>query len=146
VECPSCFVGPCPHKNRDYHNGSNFWKFYLIKIGFTLGKLVSLVKVFRLFRLERIFLVFRVWTQWVDGQHLIYWQGHVFVMPCLMPPTPMMSTSFKIKGFKNRLIFLTCFNFNFSVAMDSKYEALIQGVSMIMHPHSSINIQARDGK
>jgi len=43
------FIGP------DYRIGSNFWKFYLIRIGFTLGELVSLVKVFRLFRLERIF-------------------------------------------------------------------------------------------
>jgi hypothetical protein len=48
---------------RDYSIGSNFWKLYLIRTGFTLGELVSLVKVFRLFRLERIFLMFRVWTQ-----------------------------------------------------------------------------------
>jgi hypothetical protein len=40
-------------RDRDYHNGSNFWKFYLIKTGFTLRERVSLVKVFRLFRLER---------------------------------------------------------------------------------------------
>jgi hypothetical protein len=46
----------------DHWIGSNFWKFYLIRIGFTLGEPVSLVKVFRLFRLEWIFLVFRVWT------------------------------------------------------------------------------------
>jgi hypothetical protein len=42
-------------RDRDYHIGSNFWKFYLIKTGFTLGEPVSLVKVFRLFRLERNF-------------------------------------------------------------------------------------------
>jgi hypothetical protein len=35
--------------------GSNFWKFYLIRTGFTLGEPVSLVKVFRLFRLEQSF-------------------------------------------------------------------------------------------
>jgi hypothetical protein len=57
------FVGPCPHRDRDYGIGSNFWKFYLIKIGFTLHQLVSLVKMFRLFKSKRIFLVFRVWTQ-----------------------------------------------------------------------------------
>jgi hypothetical protein len=34
--------------------GSNFWKFYLIKTGFTLCELVSLVKVFRLFKLEQM--------------------------------------------------------------------------------------------
>jgi hypothetical protein len=43
------FVGPCPHKDRDYRIGTNFRKFYLIKTGFTLGEPVSLVKVFRLF-------------------------------------------------------------------------------------------------
>jgi hypothetical protein len=47
----------------DYWIGSNFWKFYLIRIGFTLGDPVSLVKMFRLFRLEWIFLVFTVWTE-----------------------------------------------------------------------------------
>jgi len=70
-----CFFGPCPHRNRDYRIGSNFWKFYLNRTSFALGELVSLVKVFRLFRLERIVLVFRVWTQHVDVQHLICWQG-----------------------------------------------------------------------
>jgi len=39
------FVGPCPHRDRNYCIGSNFWKFYLIKISFTLHELVSLVKV-----------------------------------------------------------------------------------------------------
>ncbi len=28
----SAFVGPCPHRDRDYHIWSNFWKFYLIKL------------------------------------------------------------------------------------------------------------------
>ncbi len=70
-----CFFGPCLHRDRNYSIGSNFWKFYLNRTGFTLGEPVSLVKVFRLFRLERIDLVFRVWTQQVDVQHLIYWQG-----------------------------------------------------------------------
>jgi len=58
-DCRHGFVGPCPHGNRDHGIRSNFWNFYLIKTGFTLGEPVSLVKVFRLFRLERIFLVFR---------------------------------------------------------------------------------------
>jgi len=49
------FVGPCPHRDRDYHIRSNFWKFYLIKTGFTIGERVSLVKVFRLFKLEHMF-------------------------------------------------------------------------------------------
>ncbi len=69
------FVGPAPVGDKDYHIGSNFWKFYIISIGFTLGEPVFLVKVFRLFRLERIFLVLRVWTQYVDVQNLIYWHG-----------------------------------------------------------------------
>ncbi len=47
-------VGPAPHRERDYCIGSNFWKFYLIKTGFTFGEPISLVKVFRLFRLEWI--------------------------------------------------------------------------------------------
>jgi hypothetical protein len=68
-------VGPCPHRHRDYHIGSNFWKFNLTRTSFTLGEPFSLVKVFRLFRLDRIFLVFRVWTQYIDVEHLIYWQG-----------------------------------------------------------------------
>jgi len=55
------FIEPCPHKNRDYCIGSNFWKFHPMRIDFTLGEPVSLVKMFRLFRLNWIFLVFRVW-------------------------------------------------------------------------------------
>jgi hypothetical protein len=46
--------------DRDYRIGSNFWKFYLIRIGFTVVEPVSLVKVFGVFRLEWIVLVFRV--------------------------------------------------------------------------------------
>jgi hypothetical protein len=69
------FVWPCPCRDRDYHNRSNFWKFYLIRTSFILGEPVSLVKLFTLFRLERTFLVFRVWTQYIDVQHLIEWQG-----------------------------------------------------------------------
>jgi len=49
------FVGPALDSNRDYHIGSNFWKFYLIRTGFTLGEPVSSAKVFKLFRLEQIF-------------------------------------------------------------------------------------------
>jgi hypothetical protein len=57
------FVGHFPHRDKDYSIRSNFWKFYLIRISFTLGEPVSFMKVFRLFRLEWIVLVFRVWTQ-----------------------------------------------------------------------------------
>jgi hypothetical protein len=46
------FVGPCNHRHRDYCIQSNFWKFDLIRTGFTLGEPVFLVKVFRLFRLD----------------------------------------------------------------------------------------------
>ncbi len=67
------FVGPV--RDSDQRIGSNFWKFYLNRISFTLGELVCFVKVFRLFRLERIVLVFRVWTQYVDVQRITYWQG-----------------------------------------------------------------------
>ncbi len=67
------FVGLCLFRDREYHIGSNFWKFYLVRISFTLDELVSLVKVFRVFRLEWIILVFRMRTQYVDVQHLIYW-------------------------------------------------------------------------
>jgi len=38
-------LGLPPHRDRDYCIGSNFWKFYLIRTGFTSGELVSLVKV-----------------------------------------------------------------------------------------------------
>jgi hypothetical protein len=51
----------------DYGIGSNFWKFYLIRTGFTLGELVFLVKVFRLFRSGPILLVFRAWTQCITS-------------------------------------------------------------------------------
>ncbi len=81
------FVGPCPYKDEDYHIGSNFWKFYFIRISLTLGEPVSLVEVFRLFRLERIVLVFRVWTQQVDVQHFIYWQAR-HVCDALFRVTP----------------------------------------------------------
>jgi hypothetical protein len=37
--------GPCPHRDSEYCIGSNFWKFYLIRIGFTLSEPVSLVEV-----------------------------------------------------------------------------------------------------
>jgi hypothetical protein len=49
------FSGSCPHRDRDYCIQSNFWKFYLIKTGFTLGGPVSLVKMFWLFKLEQMF-------------------------------------------------------------------------------------------
>jgi hypothetical protein len=60
---PACLwwlVGPCPPTGTgtNYCIGSNFWKFYLIKTGFTICEPVTLVKVFRLFRLEWILLVF----------------------------------------------------------------------------------------
>ncbi len=57
------FVGPCPFRDREYHIGSKFWKFYLVRISFTLHELISLVKVFKVFRLEWIILVFRMRTQ-----------------------------------------------------------------------------------
>ncbi len=57
------FVGPCPHRDKNYRIGSNFWKFYLIRSRFTLGEPVSLMKEFKQFRLEQIVLVFRVWTK-----------------------------------------------------------------------------------
>ncbi len=59
--CECSFIGPCSHRDKDYHIGSDFWKFNLNKTSFTLSEPVSLVKVFRLFRWERIVLVFRVW-------------------------------------------------------------------------------------
>jgi hypothetical protein len=49
-------VGALSLSHRDYRIGSNFWKFCLIRTGFTLNESISLVKVLRLFRLERIFL------------------------------------------------------------------------------------------
>jgi hypothetical protein len=52
---PFYFIGPCPHRTRDYHIGSNLWKFYVVRTGFILDKQVFWVKVFRLFRLEWIF-------------------------------------------------------------------------------------------
>jgi hypothetical protein len=41
--------------DRDYCIRSNFWRFYLIRTGFTLGEPVFLVKVFTLFWLERMY-------------------------------------------------------------------------------------------
>ncbi len=66
------------HKDRDYHIGSNFWKFYLIRrIGFTLRESVSLVKVFRLVRLKWIFFgVHSVDTGGRCTTSYLYWQGH----------------------------------------------------------------------
>ncbi len=55
ASCNISFVGPCPHRDRDYCIQSNFWKFDLIRTGFTLGEPVFLVKVFRLFRLNGFF-------------------------------------------------------------------------------------------
>jgi hypothetical protein len=67
----AAFVGPFPHRDRNYRIRSNFWMFYLITTSFIFGGLISLVKVFRLFRLERIFFMLTVWTQYVHIQHLI---------------------------------------------------------------------------
>lgn len=69
------FYWALPPQGQVHRTRSKFWKFYLIKTGFTLSEPVSCVTVFRLFRLERSFWVFRVWTQQLDVQHLIYWQG-----------------------------------------------------------------------
>jgi hypothetical protein len=44
VRSDPLFIGPCPHRDRDYHIGSSLWKLYLIKTGFTFIELVSLVK------------------------------------------------------------------------------------------------------
>jgi len=33
------FIMPCPHRDMDYHIGSNFWKFYIIKTNFILDEL-----------------------------------------------------------------------------------------------------------
>jgi hypothetical protein len=44
------FVGPCPHKDRDYRIGSKFCNFYLMKTGFILNELVYSMKMFRLLR------------------------------------------------------------------------------------------------
>ncbi len=41
-----------PHRDKGYHIGSNFSKFYLIKTGFTLSEHVYLMKMFRLFKLK----------------------------------------------------------------------------------------------
>jgi hypothetical protein len=48
-------LGPGPVGDRDCCIRSNFWKFHLIRTGFTLGEPVSLVKAFRLFKLEQMF-------------------------------------------------------------------------------------------
>jgi len=72
IVCVSgAFVGPCPHRDRDYRIGSNFWKFYLIRTSFILGEQVSVVKLFRLFRLERIFFGVQSVETVSNVQHLI---------------------------------------------------------------------------
>jgi hypothetical protein len=55
VDAEICW-GLHPQRDKDYRIQSNFWKFYLIRIDFTLGDLVSFVKVFRLFELEQMFV------------------------------------------------------------------------------------------
>ncbi len=49
-------IGSCPHMDRDCCIASKFCKFYLIRIGFTLGELVYLVEMFRPFRLKHVLL------------------------------------------------------------------------------------------
>jgi hypothetical protein len=44
-----------PTRDKASRVRSNFWKFCLIKTGFTLDEPVSLLKVFRLFKLEQMF-------------------------------------------------------------------------------------------
>jgi hypothetical protein len=75
-------LGPAPHKDRDYSIGSNFWKFYLVKTGFTLGELVLLVKEFRLFRLEQIFFVVQSVKKYVWSFHII--QSKPFFLCAIM--------------------------------------------------------------
>jgi hypothetical protein len=78
----SVLFGPCPHRAY-YCIGSNFWKFYLMRTGFTLCELVSLVKVFRLLRLERNFFgVQSVDTVGRCTTSLSIGRASVFVMPC----------------------------------------------------------------
>jgi hypothetical protein len=54
TESPTLFIGP-GGRDRHYSIRSNFWKFYLIRTGFTLGEPVSLVKVFRQTNWNRCF-------------------------------------------------------------------------------------------
>lgn len=53
------FVGPCPHGDRDYCIGFNFWKFYFIRIDFTLNEPIFWVKVFKLFKAPLVLLLDR---------------------------------------------------------------------------------------
>ncbi len=77
------FVGPCPYMDMDYCIRSNFWKFYLIKISFTLGEPVSLVKVFRLFKWEHMFFgVQSVDTRGRCTTFYLIGRATVFLMPC----------------------------------------------------------------
>ncbi len=64
------------------HIVSNFWKFYLIRISFILGELVSLVKVFRLFRLEQI--VFGVQSVDTVGKCISYGLAGPACLWCLV--------------------------------------------------------------
>jgi len=57
------FVGPCPHRDRDYRIGSNFWKFYLIRSGFTWVDQFLWWKCLDCLDWNGLFLVFGVWTQ-----------------------------------------------------------------------------------
>jgi hypothetical protein len=85
TKSPTLFIRPCPDRDRHYRIGSNFWKFYLIRTGFTLGEPVSLVKVFRLFKLEQMFF----WCSECGHSRQMYnilfiGRASMFVMPCFL--------------------------------------------------------------
>jgi hypothetical protein len=46
------FVGPYPHRDRDYCIASKFCNFHLKKIVFTLSEPIYLMKMFRLLRMK----------------------------------------------------------------------------------------------
>jgi hypothetical protein len=78
------FVVPCPHRERDYSNGSNFWKLYLIRTGFTSGELVSLIKVLGCLDWNGLF-----WCSGCGHSRKMYdivsiGRGSVFMMACLI--------------------------------------------------------------
>ncbi len=87
ILCKILFCWAPAPTDRDYRIGSNIWKFYLIRIGFTLGEPVSLVKVLKLFRSERIF--FNVQSVDTVGRcttSLSIGRARVLVMPCFTYP------------------------------------------------------------
>jgi hypothetical protein len=77
------FIGRCPRRDSVYRIGSNFWKFYLIRTGFTWRELGFWWKCSDCLDRNEVFWC----SECVHNvQHLIYWQGQGVRDALLIPP------------------------------------------------------------